>query len=274
MDFKITKAARGIEFGDVSNTALRNILTGVSRALFGKFNEGDKIYTLEYFNYECPYTGKHLDPSGGYATDHIIPQNKEECGLNVRGNLIFVDKEANSKKGKKSVEEFLLHDQEVLKGVPMEIREARLKKIREFQKDCGYDPVLIKKTLRKYIADLYDGIRVEQEKRIEHAVNLTGLPPLKSKTVIKTVSKPVANKKNSGDVPIILVPSDVEEFKKQLLIKKQAKRTLTYMDKTIVSTWKADNFNPSSNLMSNIRTSAYYKKRKTDGLIEVKIEII
>ena len=85
----LTKAAAGLQFGDVSNSAIRNILTYTSIRLYGKFTRQDMEDTLDYFDWKCPYTGSDLrnlivNHSGGYATDHIVPQNKDYCGLNIK----------------------------------------------------------------------------------------------------------------------------------------------------------------------------------------------
>ena len=107
----LTKVVTGVTFGDVSNQAIRNILTEISKSICGKFTEQDMEDTLDYFDWKCPYTGRDLRQSiekkdGSYAADHIYPQNKEWCGLNVKGNLIIVDKKANTQKHNKDIETF------------------------------------------------------------------------------------------------------------------------------------------------------------------------
>ena len=278
MSFKLPKAARGFEYGDVSNQALRNILTGVSRKIYGKVTQQDMQDAFDFFEGKCPYTGKDLrsavmNHTGEYAIDHIVPQNKECCGLNVMGNLIFVDKIANSKKNNQTVEDFLLNDQTVLAGTPMSVRKARLDKIKEFQKKYKYDPVAIQKLLSPYLSNLYDEIRVEQEKRIDEAVKLTGLPPLVPFTNISKSSK--GNKVPSQDVPVYLTPSNPETFKQEILNSKLAKITLIYDSGAIkTSVWKANSFDSSSSVMGNIKSRPFWRSRKSDGLIEVRIEVI
>jgi len=148
----LTKVAKGVAFGDVSNQAVRNILTEISKSISGNFTEQEMYDTLDFFDWKCPYTDKDLRPlieenRGGYATDHVYPQNREWCGLNVKGNLIIVDSLANSKKGQDDVEHFLLTNTEVLGDIDIQIRQARLDKIKEFQKLCGYDPATIRKVV-------------------------------------------------------------------------------------------------------------------------------
>lgn len=174
----LTKVGRGLAFGDVSNASVRNILTEISRELRGSFNDDDMRFTLDFFDWKCPYTGKDLralieNDLGGYATDHIYPQNKEWCGLNVRGNLAFVDKVANSKKGSQDVETFLLTNTEFLTDFDARgwTRQQRLDKIKEFQKQCGYDPMQIRDIVRPLMEKRYEQIRDEQEQWIRDTMD-------------------------------------------------------------------------------------------------------
>ena len=273
---KLTKATRGIEFGDVSNTALRCILTGISRKIYGKFHLQDLVDAFEFFDGKCPYTGKDLRSAvergkGGFATDHIIPQNREHLGLNVRGNLVLADADANAQKGNMTAEEFLRSNKPILAGTSKKEREERIKKINEFQKINGYDPDLVKQKLSAYLTKLYDDIRGEEEARIDEAVKLIGLPVL-----VPEVRTPTQKGSNKGykDVPVHLTPSDPEDFKKELLKKKLANITLNYADGSHrESIWKANNFDSTSNVMGNIKSRPFWRTRKSDDLIEVIITI-
>ena len=63
MGRKVLKAGRGIPLSDVSNSAIRNILTELGKDLYGKFDWEEQEETLKFFDYHCPYTGKLLvDP--------------------------------------------------------------------------------------------------------------------------------------------------------------------------------------------------------------------
>lgn len=175
----LTKVAKGIAFGDVSNYAVRNILTEISKCLKGSITEKDIEETLDFFDWKCPYTGKDLrklieNDLGGYVTDHIYPQNKEWCGLNVKGNLILVDKTANDKKNDKDVETFLLTDTKVLTDLDEngKTRKERLDKIKAFQKKCGYDPCEIRKVVGPLMEKRYDEARVQQEKSIQDTLDI------------------------------------------------------------------------------------------------------
>ena len=111
----LTRAAKGIPFGSVSNTAVRNILTELSKKLMGGIKEIEMEDTLREFGWRCPYTGRDLRASiaakdGSYVTDHIYPQNQQWCGLNVKGNLVYVDARANEAKLDQDIKTFLLTD--------------------------------------------------------------------------------------------------------------------------------------------------------------------
>ncbi len=168
---KLPKAATGIQFGDVSNASVRNILTILSNTMFHKITRDELEETEEFFSYMCPYTGKDLrnailNKTGEAQGDHIVPQNRKYCGLNVKGNLVFVDREANRIKGEQSFEDFIRNDTKVVTGTPEE-REARIVKIKEWQQKCGYDPEALQKELSQRLPEIYDEIRKTQERYIK-----------------------------------------------------------------------------------------------------------
>lgn len=135
----VLKAGRGIQLSDVSNPAIRHVLLKIGEEIFGQFNYEKQEEALKFFDYKCPYTGRLLVDENDQWTedvqlDHIVPQNRESCGFNATGNLIVVAKKANSKKGSKSFEEFLRHNDNVegIKDAPIEVREKRIEKIKKF----------------------------------------------------------------------------------------------------------------------------------------------
>ena len=70
---------------------------------------------------------------------------------------------------------------------------------------------------------------------------------------------------------IDLTPSDINEFKKNLLAKKQAERIVYYSDGTIRrDTWNASKFSHNSNVLNNIKSK--YRNWKTDGIIRIEIK--
>ena len=197
----LTKVAKGVAFGDVSNQAVRNVLTEISKSIGGGFKEEDMEKTLEYFSWRCPYTDEDLRPliakGSGYATDHIYPQNRTWCGLNVKGNLIIVTKRANDVKHNQDVETFLLNDTKVLGTLDMPTRMKRLQKIKSFQMQNNYDPDKIRKIVSPLMEARYEEIRKEQEKCISDTLaelGNNGIHP------VEKTAAPVKVKKQAGAV--------------------------------------------------------------------------
>lgn len=275
----LTKVAKGIAYGDVSNSSIRNILTEISKSIGGGMTEQEMYDTLDFFDWKCPYTGKDLREAienrrGGYATDHIYPQNKEWCGLNVKGNLVLVDKAANAKKGGNDVETFLLNDTTVLGNLDQETRQARLEKIKEFQKKCGYDPEKIRTIVSPLLKKRYSEVREEQEKCISDAMD--ALRNIGIKVVSPTVvaKEPVKHMKKSCLTEIVFHPEDEETFKQELLQRKKAHFLLSYDSGATKETeWKANHFTEESNLRANIQGRPFWRKRKSEGLIKVDVYI-
>lgn len=275
----LTKVAKGVAYGDVSNQATRNILTEISKIISGSFTEQEMYDTLDYFNWKCPYTDKDLRPLiennlGGYATDHIYPQNKEWCGLNVKGNLIIVDKEANSKKHNKDVETFLLTDTTVLGNLDIHTRQNRLQKIKDFQNECGYVPEQIRDVVKPLLKTRYDEIRTEQEKCINEvmdALESINIHAIAKNSLSTSMSKSIKKK----TIPeIVFLPTDEEDFKNALLKTRKARFVLTYesgAEKT--SLWKADSLDSNSNLRANIQSRPFWRNKNKDGLIKVEVFI-
>lgn len=271
----LTKVAKGIQYGDVSNIAVRNILTGISKSISGGFTEQEMYDTLDYFDWRCPYTDKDLRPLienklGGYATDHIYPQNKDWCGLNVKGNLVIVDKEANARKRQQDVETFLLNDTSVLGDLDMPTRQARLQKIKDFQKLCGYDPEQIRDVVGPLMAKRYDALRAEQEACIDDT-----LEELKSIQVYALPRRAAAPKSSSPRkwLPeLVFCPADEEQFKQELVRSKKAHFVLTYASGATKTTpWKADSFEHTSNLRANIQSRPFWRNKDNEGLVKVEV---
>ena len=136
----------GYEHGDAQNSAVRCFLNQFSKN-FDYFNDYYKNKTLEYFDYKCPYTGVLLT-SSNMVRDHIVPLNKKSCGLHLFGNVLLVDRTANSVKSSKSLEEYLRNQPE------------RLEKIQKFIKVTGYLEIQEKyqQYLHETCSKLYDDI--------------------------------------------------------------------------------------------------------------------
>lgn len=271
MNIKISKVARGIAPGDVSNIAIRNILTELSVIMHGKFLDSDMEKTMEYFDYHCPYTGKDLRDmfeSGDYSqivTDHIVPQNRKYCGLNVIGNLVYVDAKANQQKKDKTVEDFLLHNQGVLKGVSLQERQARLDKIRQFQKDMGYDPAAIQAEISPILSQFYDEVGTILDSKASEIASRLGLS--KSLAIRKQHS-------HIGSTELVFLP-DEETVKAYLLAHQCAVFDLEYLDPNHNRhfTWTATRFNAKSNLRGNIASRPWWRDKEDSGLIKVTVSV-
>lgn len=154
---------------DVANIAIRNILTMLS-IYKGEITATEMDKTNKFFNYECPYTGKDISkaianrlagiPDSSIAIDHIVPQNRDFCGLNIYGNLVWTDSAANNRKGgKKDYKQFLLTDKTIAStATPAEI-QARIDKIEAFQRYSGYDSLNIAKTISPLLKQYYEDIQ-------------------------------------------------------------------------------------------------------------------
>lgn len=280
----LTKVSKGIAFGDVSNASVRNILTEISKKLYGPFTEDDMELTLNFFGWKCPYTEKDLKPlilgkKGGYATDHIYPQNKDFCGLNVLGNLVIVDSVANNAKGKTDAKSFLLNNTKFFGPLSMKTRLARWNKIEKFQKNFGYDYNKITSIVKPLMDKRYAEIRTEQEKWIEDSMvelKAQGIAPKVSITPAKTPKAAASGKARASRSPfeLIFTPSDEEQFKKELLSKKKAHFVLTYdTGAAKIRPWDAKGFKASSNLKSNIQSQTFWRNGKTEGLLKVEVFI-
>ncbi len=169
-----TKAANGIRTADVANSSIRNILTELSESISGKVTNDDLWDSLSFFGGKCPYTGEDMlsrieNNEGGYALDHIVPINREFCGLNVKGNLVIVDKTANGKKGSKEIEDFLMNDESI--DADEKTRKERIKRIRDYQKKCGYDPDAMKIVLQPRLREIYSEIQEQQKRYVDDIKN-------------------------------------------------------------------------------------------------------
>ena len=285
----LTKVAKGVAFGDVSNQSVRNILTELSKSLYGGITEQEIEDTMKFFDWECPYTGiplkKELDnKTGNYAADHIYPQNRDECGMNVKGNLIIVSKEANKAKRGLNVKKFMEEDSAFWTnlGIDKPTRMARLKKIEDFQKDCGYDPDKIRTEISPLLNAHYAHIRDEQEKCIKNALDIldkAGIHTIvKSPSVSKKATTPTSattkSKKIHSIPELIFHPSDEKLFKTELLKSQKAYFELTYdSGKTVKSPWDAKKFKSTSDLRGNIESKTFWRNKTREGLVKIEVFI-
>lgn len=289
----LTHAAKGIAYGDTSNSSVRNILTELSKSLKGGITEQEMLDTVEEeFNWECPYTGRNLkksyeDADGTYASDHIYPQNREWCGLNVKGNLVLVDSEVNREKKGMDIETFMLNDSDFWTklGVDKATRQERLDKIKAFQRKCGYDPEAIRKVVSPLLNSRYDNVRKEQEQCLEDALNslanvgiypdIIKYPCVSAASVTPTTTSASIVPQKRADMPeLVFVPADESQFKEALLKNRKARFVLTYASgHKKVSVWKAESFDVTSDLKGNIQSRPFWRKKKSEGLIKVEVVV-
>ncbi len=278
----LTKVAKGIAYGDVSNASVRNVLTEISKRIAGNFTEQEMYDTLDFFEWRCPYTGKNLRPLiennlGGYVTDHVYPQNKEWCGLNVKGNLLIVDNDANSRKRNQDVESFLLTDTSILRDLDEigQTRQERLDKIKKFQSICGYNPEHIREIVSPIMEARYNEIRTEQERCIANALNameVIGVHTITSSSAAKVATPKMSSKRATTELSFSIV--DETQFKKELLISKKAHFVLTYSSGAVkTSPWNVERLDVTSNLRANIQSRPFWRNRITEGLVKVEVFI-
>lgn len=281
----LTKVAKGVAFGDVSNQSVRNILTELSKAIYGGITEQEMEDTIDFFKWECPYTGRNLkkaivDGDGSYAADHLYPQNRDWCGLNVKGNIVIVDKKANIAKGGMDVDTFMKTDSKFWDdlGMDLPMRLKRLQVIKDFQKDCGYDPDKIRFEISPLLNTHYNHIRNEQEKCIEDALDVldkAGIHIL-AKTPSVTIAKCISpkTKKKSSLPELVFYPADEHLFKTELVKSKKAHFLLTYASgKKVSSPWNASSFDADSNLRGNIQSRPFWRNKFKEGLTKVEVFI-
>lgn len=159
-EFKLTKAAKGYEESDAANMAIRNILTEISRQISKNIRKDDIEEMLNFFERKCPYTGENYDKEK-FSLDHIVPMNKDKCGLNVKGNIVYALKEANAKKHKKTLKEFFESD--YMSKFSKKEKEKRIKKIEQWQAYCNYNQDEISDKLHDIIGDMYKKICENQK---------------------------------------------------------------------------------------------------------------
>ena len=130
------KTIRRTHAGDAANIFVRCMLSDISDMLGGCSAE-EIDQTVRYFDYKCPYTGQDIRTEyeeNKWVLDHLIPHNREACGLNLYGNMMVTTGKVNTKKGAKDFKAFIRQDTD---GTDAE-KEQRIKKIEQFQQESGY----------------------------------------------------------------------------------------------------------------------------------------
>lgn len=144
--------------GDVANLMVRCLLSDASE-LLGGWTDADRESTLRFFGNACAFTGEPYTPET-CVWDHLIPHNREACGLHLYGNLVPATRQANSVKGSKDFRTFLRHDHGCLGDLSVAEREERVRRLEDFRKFSGYD------TTAQAVEDLHV-LCAEQYKRVK-----------------------------------------------------------------------------------------------------------
>lgn len=132
----MAKTIRRTHAADAANTFVRCMLSDISDMLGGC--SAEKIeQTVRYFDYKCPYTGQNIRAEyekNECVFDHLIPHNRESCGLNLYGNIMVTTDKVNTAKGAEDFKDFI---RKHTNGTEEE-KEQRIKKIEQFQQESGY----------------------------------------------------------------------------------------------------------------------------------------
>lgn len=168
----------------VSNQSIRNILGEISLSLFDEVTDDYLFEAAKFFDFKCPYTGEDLkdeiesNKMDKIEKDHIMPINKDHVGLNVRGNVVYVRKSANNEKSDKPYDEFL-NSYGKKNGISQSVIDERINKIKAFQKEFNYDHDLICKVIADDIKEIYEEVRLAQEKYIKELISKINKSTLK-----------------------------------------------------------------------------------------------
>ena len=219
------------EYGDAQNSAIRVFLYQLSKKLSIFFSDEYKQKTLEYFNYKCPYSEEDIS-DGKFDEDHVVPLNREHCGLHVYGNILLVKKEANRAKRQQSLEKFLKNE------------TAKLERIQKFREQSGFTNIYEEyneqlkqncKSLYKKVREVIEGnfnVFIDDIKMPDNRNNLVQTQPvssqhmsLKSSVGVKNTSQaalltkpsciPPTSEPKIGKNKYYIFPKDEFEFKNE-----------------------------------------------------------
>lgn len=93
----------------------------------------------------------------------------------------------------------------------------------------------------------------------------------------RTNPSPVRNDYQSKPLPIILVPSDPDRFKQELLRTRIAEIVTTYSDGRVeTKVWRAANFRSSSSVMGNLRSRLEFRagEWQAGGIARVTVRVV
>lgn len=260
--------------GDVANAYVRCLLADIGAEL-GGFSPEDWKRTLEYFDYKCAYTGNPVTFENA-VMDHVIPHNRENCGLHVFGNIIPSTDEANSAKSSKDYAEFLLSDDNVLKDLSLKDRQDKIEKIRSFLDKEYMDKHKLIADLGVSLLDEYQEIKRMCETKKGYFQSKLSSSKLNKSEELFVNKATLLNEEET--LSIEFDPPSLIEFKKELLKNKVAYITEYYFDNNkepLTKKWVADSLTEKSNIIGNIRSRREYRKNEfvKNGIERLRVTI-
>ena len=237
--------------GNAQNSFIRNILGKIGHESFTK-NDWD--FTKDFFGLQCAYCGAETD----LVMDHVIPINKDKMGEHRLGNLVPSCKSCNDKKHSKDFKDFLSDKPEAIAEIEKYMASKNYKPLTNDKSlkiilDMAYKEVA--DLANRYIAIINERI-VTSNDDLQPTVNL--------------------NKSQTGLI-VYLEPNDEREFKRRLLISKEAEIKITYTDgsKPTVKIWNASRFTESSSVMGNITSRHEFRTadRLANNVKEVYVTV-
>lgn len=246
--------------GDVANHLVRCMLADASE-IIGSWTGADRERTLAYFDYRCAFTGGLYDQAT-FVWDHLVPHNKESCGLHTYGNLVPATREANNVKADRDFREFLRHDRIAIRDTSATDRDARIRKLEAFQSESGYHKLSENLGgLSTICMEQYERMKaICQENKEAVRAHLAPLSAQLNPEAGKNARRSIA----AGDaLPIDYEVTPPSEFLAKFLEAGVAFIEEHYADgHTQIRQWKARKLTPRSNLVANIRSKPEYRYGK------------
>lgn len=160
--------------GDVANAFVRCILDDIAAMYGGYPDKAQMKETMEFFENKDPYSGEDLPKDKDLEYDHIIPNNKDYCGLGIMGNVVKTSAKNNREKGSKNYIEFIKE-----KVANKEQAQKIISKIKEFQKKSKYEKNIIENKKMEEIKVLcqkkYDEINDDLKKLKKECMEILGV---------------------------------------------------------------------------------------------------
>lgn len=245
--------------GDVANLMVRCLLSDASE-LLGGWTDGDLKRTLSYFDFRCAYTGAAYDPAT-FVWDHLIPHNKEACGLHVYGNLVPATRAANSAKAAKDFRVFLREPHACLEGLTAEERETRIRRLEDFRLTTGYaEKAAAIKDLPGLCAEQYERVKATCRENKEDIRARLGDAILQVSSERGVPTAVPRGGQRDGTLPIEYEGGSPQQFLERFLAAGVAYIEEHYVDGRVeVREWPVERLTAKSNLVGNIRAKPKYR---------------